>query len=161
MRHVAYAGCGLLVGAIVLCETVRTSLPKQVSSHQEPIYSSIASVGATLLGFLITAIALLAVLPPSNPVVRKLQEQGLLGKAVREIARASAAMALCMAVGLAGLIIDQPPEHPIRNASELGTDAYWIWAVALTILPAGFLLGSSMLIVARAVRWVADSDQTG
>src|SRR5690349_2783060 len=82
--------------ATLVSDEVRQSMPLQVSGHQDTLYATVAGVGATLLGFLIAAIALLAVLPPANAVVRQLQTQGLLRRAVTEISRASFAMALFM-----------------------------------------------------------------
>lgn len=159
MNVLPYVPSGLILAGVVVNDSLRTSLPRQVSSQQDAIYSAVAGVGATLLGFLIASIALLAVLPSSNLVVQRLRAQGLLSRAVREIASASTAMALFMATGLCGLVIDQPPQDAVHRGDELGRGAYWMWAVAVTALPAALLLGLSMSRVARAVRWVSDSEQ--
>lgn len=161
MKVLSALSGGLLAAAVISSEAIRRGLPLQVSGHQDTLYSAVAGVGATLLGFLIAAIALLAVLPPENLVVRRLRTQGLLRRAVNEISQASFAMAAFMSAGLVGLVVDQPPALPIRVGAHLGTGAYWVWTVALTALPAAVLLISSMAAVARAVRWVTDSTEAG
>jgi hypothetical protein len=54
---------------LIACDSVRTSLPEQVSGAQTEIYGTFAGVGATLLGFLIAGVTLLAALPSSLPLI--------------------------------------------------------------------------------------------
>jgi hypothetical protein len=153
----AWIPSALLLAGVAGWDRMRDALPLQISSRQQELYSSVASVGATLLGFLIAAIALLAVLPATNAIVVAVKKQGLLTQAIRRITDASWAMALFTGAGLAGLVIDQPPGAAIERARDLGIGAYWVWAVAATALPAAILLVSSMAAVGRAVRWLSSA----
>jgi hypothetical protein len=136
---------------VAVFEEVRTTIPLQVSGVQDTLYATSAQVGATLLGFLIAVITLLAVLP-NGPLVQRLREQKTLERAVRLVGRACLAMAALTGAGLAGLLIDRQPTSAAERASELGTGSYWVWVLVACVLVAARLLGSSIVTVIRAVR---------
>ena len=141
----------VLAVLLAVLPTFRESLPLQVSGVQETLYATSAGVGATLLGFLMAVVTLLAVLP-DGPLVRRLREQKLLERAVQRVGRASLAMALVTATALAGLIIDRQPGSPADSASELATSSYWVWLLVACLLIAAVQLTSSIVTVLRAVR---------
>lgn len=136
---------------VALFGEVRTTIPLQVSGIQDTLYATSAQVGATLLGFLIAVVTLLAVLP-NSPIVQRLREQKTLERAVRLVGRACLAMAAVTGAGLAGLLIDRPPTTSAERASELGTGSYWVWILLACVLVAATLLSSSIVVVIRAVR---------
>jgi hypothetical protein len=144
---------GLLAVAIVstAISDIRTAIPLQASGIQDTIYATSAQVGATLLGFLIAVVTLLAVLP-DGPLVRRLREQRALERAVRRVGRACLAMAALTGAALAGLLIDRPPSAPATAASELGTGSYWVWVLVACVVVAACLLASSIVVVIRAVQ---------
>ena len=154
----AWAPSLILVIALLISAPARESLPLQLSGNQGTFYASIASVGATLLGFLVAVVALLAVLPDDRSLVRRIRSQGHLERAVRQVGRACFAMGVTTAAAVLGLLIDQSPERAAETGSQLGDGAYWLWAVAVTAIPAAVLLALSTATVIRVISLTSGGD---
>jgi hypothetical protein len=152
-EHTAFAWAPSLLLAIALLVSapVRDSLPLQISGDQDALYATVASVGATLLGFLVAVVALLAVLPDDRSLVRKIRSQGHLERAVRQVGRACFAMGMTTAAAVVGLLLDREPARAAATGSQLGDGAYWFWVVALTAIPAAVLLALSTATVIRVI----------
>jgi uncharacterized integral membrane protein len=147
----AWAPSVALVVLLVFSVSLRESLPLQLSADQDTFYSTTASVGATLLGFLIAVVALLAVLPDDRPLIRKIRSQGLLRRTVRQVGRACFAMGIVTGCAILGLVVDRPPEEAVQAGDLLADGAYWIWVVAVTAIPAAVLLALSTATVIRVI----------
>jgi hypothetical protein len=141
-----------LVLLLVSSTSIRESLPLQVSSNQTAVYSTIASVGATFLGFLIAVMTLLAVLPDDRRLLHRIRRQGLLHRTVRQVARACVAMGAVTSSAIIGLLCDKPPVTAVEDGSHLAAGAYWIWTVAIAGLPAAVLLALSTATVIQMIR---------
>lgn len=138
--------------AIGVSGAFRHWLPERISGRQTTLYSTMAEVGATIVGFSITGVAILAALPSDRPLVARLRQQGLLANAARDVSRAASATAVLTVASLLGIVLDPSPVAPIKQSSSLPLGAYWIWVVGAALLPALSLMTSSFYRVMSAVQ---------
>lgn len=156
----AWLPAAILVCAAIALPEFRDAVPRHISGEQGSFYSAVAGVGATLLGFLIAAIAVTASLPRTGRLASKMRSQGTSSRVVSHTAAACAAMGLATITGLVGLVVDVPPEAPLCPISPVPLSAQWIWISIGASTAAGALLVIGTAGVVRSVALLA-GDENG
>jgi cytochrome bd-type quinol oxidase subunit 2 len=136
-------------------EGVRFSVPLHVSGAQGTFYSAVAGVAATLLGFLLAGVALVAALPTSLALIARARAEGQLRSAVTDLTRATLASAVTVLVALAGLVVDPQPGAP-ETRHHLSASALWVWIVLGSLIPTIAWLLRSVRAVANAAESSTD-----
>jgi hypothetical protein len=134
---------------------VRTAVPAHVSGTQGGIYGTVAGVAATLLGFLLAGVALLAALPTDLPLISRAREEGRLKEAIKDLSRATVAASVTVAVALAGLLVDPEPERGVAR-DDLPAETLWVWLMLASLIPTTTWLVRSMKVTADAATSSAD-----